>query len=594
MLKNKKKGLILAIFGIVSLVLITVGVTYAFFNYAKEGTTDNTITTGTITFIYEETDKQGTGISIEDAYPISDSVGKKLSSSNEVFNFKIKSETTGTEIPYTVTARKDNTSTLSEEAVRIYLTEVVGESEIELLLDNYSNLEQTSITVPENTTEKVIHTDKVPAGSSNYEKNYRLRMWIDSETDFSDGSMNDKTFKITVSVYANAKVVTEDEVNYQSSTKINTLSINETELTKAEGQDYDYETTLPQGTTSTRISVETENPNAIVEIEKIDSLAYTNNIKRLSIQKTLELSKGDNYFNIKVTSENKQITSEYKTKIVVEKDSDNTLKSLSLTNCTLSPTFSSNTTSYSCTVENNISSTIISATASSSLASIKGTGSKSLNVGTNNITITVTSENGDDKIYTINVTRKNSNYMDSSVALAIGTQVTAKDGSKWHVLENSSSGNQYVTLLSDYNLNTDGTYNTTCGFNINSTYICSARAFDPNNTNTYSETDSNNIGYFIKNTYAPKVTAALPGTTTVTIPTAYQIASADGKTFNSSGSNPLTSSWLLTTYYWTKTSNITGGVHQVYNKSIGGSSASISSLHGARPVITTLKSNLIL
>ena len=51
---NKKKSLILSLVGVLSLVLITAGVTYAFFNYAKEGTTENTITTGTITFIYEE------------------------------------------------------------------------------------------------------------------------------------------------------------------------------------------------------------------------------------------------------------------------------------------------------------------------------------------------------------------------------------------------------------------------------------------------------------------------------------------------------------------------------------------------------------
>ena len=53
-MKNKKKQIIITLIAIISLIVITVGVTYAFFNYAKEGTTDNTIKTGTITFLYTE------------------------------------------------------------------------------------------------------------------------------------------------------------------------------------------------------------------------------------------------------------------------------------------------------------------------------------------------------------------------------------------------------------------------------------------------------------------------------------------------------------------------------------------------------------
>ena len=45
---------------------------------------------------------------------------------------------------------------------------------------------------------------------SNYEKNFRLRMWVADDTDFTDGSMNDKTFTLTVNVYADGKVVTDN------------------------------------------------------------------------------------------------------------------------------------------------------------------------------------------------------------------------------------------------------------------------------------------------------------------------------------------------------------------------------------------------
>ena len=75
-MKNKKKQIIITLIAIISLIVITVGVTYAFFNYAKEGTTDNTIKTGSITFLYTEVSGVGKGISLTDAYPVADSIGK--------------------------------------------------------------------------------------------------------------------------------------------------------------------------------------------------------------------------------------------------------------------------------------------------------------------------------------------------------------------------------------------------------------------------------------------------------------------------------------------------------------------------------------
>ena len=45
-MKNKNK-VILSILGILMLVVVTVGVTYAVFTYTKLGTTENTVTAGT-------------------------------------------------------------------------------------------------------------------------------------------------------------------------------------------------------------------------------------------------------------------------------------------------------------------------------------------------------------------------------------------------------------------------------------------------------------------------------------------------------------------------------------------------------------------
>ena len=154
-MKNKK-SLVLSVIAVVMLLVITIGVSYAFFNYTKKGTIENSIKTGSITFLYTEVKGVGKGIRIEDSLPISDDQGKLLTGSGNVFEFKITSDTlSNTSIPYEVTARKSSNSTLDEKAVKVYLTEVDGE-ESELLLDNYSNLKETDTKIPEGIVEKTL------------------------------------------------------------------------------------------------------------------------------------------------------------------------------------------------------------------------------------------------------------------------------------------------------------------------------------------------------------------------------------------------------------------------------------------------------
>ena len=298
-MKNKKKQIIITLVAIISLIVITVGVTYAFFNYAKEGTTDNTIKTGSITFLYTEVSGVGKGISLTEAYPVADSIGKVQVGEGKVFDFKVTSNISmNSNIGYQVTARKKTGSTLANSAVKVYLTEVNG-TEQELLLSKYSELDQTDKVDSSKFDERILYEATVPANTANYEKNFRLRMWVDENTDFSDGSMNDKTFTLTVNVYADGKVVT-------------------------------------------------------------DNL-----------------------------------------------DTTNTLDSITVSDCTLDPVFNSATTEYSCTVKNNISSVTVNATATSTKAKVRGLGAKDLVEGKNTLPIRVIAEDGSEKIYNVNVTRKN-------------------------------------------------------------------------------------------------------------------------------------------------------------------------------------------
>ena len=297
-MKNKKKQIIITLIAIISLIVITVGVTYAFFNYAKEGTTDNTIKTGGITFLYTEVSGVGKGISLTDAYPVADSIGKVQVGEGKVFDFKVTSTISmNSSIGYQVTARKKTGSTLANSAVKVYLTEVNG-TEQELLLSKYSELSQTDKVDISKYDERILYEATVPANTPNYEKNFRLRMWVSDDTDFSDGSMNDKTFTLTVNVYADGKVIT-------------------------------------------------------------DNL-----------------------------------------------DTTNTLDSITVSGCTLDPVFNSATTEYNCTVKNNVTSVTVNATATSTKSKVRGLGAKDLVVGKNTLPIRVIAEDGSEKIYNINITRK--------------------------------------------------------------------------------------------------------------------------------------------------------------------------------------------
>ena len=248
--------------------------------------------------MYTEVSGVGKGISLTDAYPVADSIGKVQVGEGKVFDFKVISNISmNSSIGYQVTARKKTGSTLSNSAVKVYLTEVNG-TEQELLLSKYSELSQTDKVDSSKFDERILYEGTIPANTSNYEKNFRLRMWVSDDTDFSDGSMNDKTFTLTVNVYADGKVVT-------------------------------------------------------------DNL-----------------------------------------------DTTNTLDSITVSDCTLDPVFSSATTEYSCTVKNNISTVNVNATATSSKSKVRGLGTKDLTVGKNTLPIRVIAEDGSEKIYNVNVTRK--------------------------------------------------------------------------------------------------------------------------------------------------------------------------------------------
>ena len=82
-----------------------------------------------------------------------------------------------------------------------------------------------------------------------------------------------------------------------------------------------------------------------------------------------------------------------------------TLKSLSLSEGTLSPAVSSGRTSYTAKVKYEVTSCKVFATATDGKATVAVGGKEALAVGKNTRTVTVTAQNGTQKTYTIVITR---------------------------------------------------------------------------------------------------------------------------------------------------------------------------------------------
>ena len=338
-MKNKQR--IITLVAVLGFLLITAGVTYAFFSYSKAGTTENTVSSGAITFLYDEINQSGNSIGITDAMPISDVSGK---AQFDAFNFKIVSTTNNnTAIPYEITLRQKEGTDDIGNIVKIYLSKTGGYSdaignEQEVITSTFSSLQDV---VHNDHTEKQLYTTEVPKNSNSYNQYYRLKMWIDESTNYSpvensttgelEYPYNNKTFTVMVNVYATGRIIS-------SNSNITSMSVNNSVLTAVSTNT--YETTLPPRTEQTDINVQLEDSYSEVSIVKTQSdyttvVGIVNNIQKVSnsVTGTTGLTVGDNYFKILVNSESNQNNKEIHLKITVEESP--TLGDMILANNTL-------------------------------------------------------------------------------------------------------------------------------------------------------------------------------------------------------------------------------------------------------------------
>jgi len=189
---------------VLSLFLILGGISYAWFNYNIFGSFASNLNVDSVIFRY----KEGTNnISLNDAMPMTDEQGK---AQTNYFEFYIEAKTPKKiEIPYFITVRKSENSLNIDEAIRLYLTKVDDqgtEEEVELLNFDELLIYENEVIDLSRYTEKLLHSDGVSA-NVDYSQKYRLRVWIDYQTDFTQSKYNNATFNFTVNVYSHGREI---------------------------------------------------------------------------------------------------------------------------------------------------------------------------------------------------------------------------------------------------------------------------------------------------------------------------------------------------------------------------------------------------
>lgn len=205
MQNSLSRQIILSILGIAILIIAVVGISYAVFVTTLTGTKENEITTGTISMSFVE---ENDGISISNAMPMSNKVGKKLDGAGNTYDFVVSSTIAGiTTVNYEIVAEKlpfSDYESLSDENIRIYLqkkdndifvdvpitsvpTSFRADGQVSILGSPAEGMILYKGSFENNTTEKKSFSDY-----------FRLRMWV------SDNTILDnivRKYKLKINVY---------------------------------------------------------------------------------------------------------------------------------------------------------------------------------------------------------------------------------------------------------------------------------------------------------------------------------------------------------------------------------------------------------
>lgn len=192
-----RNKVIFSIVLVILLIVLVIGVSFSIFYFKGLGQKKNTISAGELVFTYNE---ENNGITLSDALPVSDDIGKKIQGNdkeNKYFDFSVSCKMSGSQnIQYEVYATKINVGNeLDSKYVKMYLTD--STSDIPLngytgVVPLYSELKDSSIA---NDSKQLYVGEFHNTGT----QSFRLRMWLSDAYQITSDA---KEFKIKVNVLA--------------------------------------------------------------------------------------------------------------------------------------------------------------------------------------------------------------------------------------------------------------------------------------------------------------------------------------------------------------------------------------------------------
>ncbi len=191
-LEKKTKSILISILAVAILVISVISLSFATFQKEEKLDDSNSISTGNISMNYTESVN---GISINNALPTSDEVGKALKGKGEYFDFTINSTIVGNvSLDYEIAAVKDKDSTIADSSIKLYLEQQISGSYEEVMAPTVFTPISTKSKVGSPAGSMILKTVKKDKTSSD---NYRLRMWL-SENAAVDGA---QSYTVKVNVY---------------------------------------------------------------------------------------------------------------------------------------------------------------------------------------------------------------------------------------------------------------------------------------------------------------------------------------------------------------------------------------------------------
>lgn len=240
---------------------------------------------------------------------------------------------------------------------------------------------------------EVANSDPNDEGEVTGSKTISVTVKEKSSSNGGDSSSNETITKPTFTSKSQTVYATTNQVNVRSSYSTSSSILG----------------SLQKGESVKRTGLATKSINGILW-SKVSYNGKTGYISSSYLTTTKPSNKADN----DKTDDNKNDEKKDESKVTSTK-----LKSLTVTPTGLSPAFSSSTTEYTMTVGSNINEIDVNAIAEDENATVKVAGNTNLKIGSNKITITVTSGK-ENKKYNINVTKEDKKQLQLSELLVEG------------------------------------------------------------------------------------------------------------------------------------------------------------------------------